>query len=204
VINDGEWHTVAANYDGTTTRIFIDGTFVNSADMSYATAGTGVYIGKCQHSYPNYLTGKIRNIAIGFDPLFPNWRALPDNRDYTVATATNVIAGTHFGNFDLCRMKCQQTVGCRTVTYLGRNYATASRIGECWGRNYIPLDTSDTDVGGTTTNAQGVHSAYLADDYVDPSAMVGSTYTFLYTYALLYIRIPDTYALVHTLIHALL
>lgn len=46
IVNDGNWHSVTVSWDGTNTRLFVDGVFSNSVTQGYSVSGTnGIGIG---------------------------------------------------------------------------------------------------------------------------------------------------------------
>ncbi|MBO9203397.1 T9SS type A sorting domain-containing protein [Niastella sp. MAH-29] len=63
VINDGVWHHVAATYDGTTVKVYIDGTLAGSSAKSLNTTGTAFNIGY-RGTASEYFKGDIDEVRV--------------------------------------------------------------------------------------------------------------------------------------------
>jgi hypothetical protein len=78
LVNDGEWHHIAATHDGTTLRIYVDGALDNSTAKTYNTSGQNNQVGRHNAVTNAQFNGEIDDVRIWSRALLPREvRALP-------------------------------------------------------------------------------------------------------------------------------
>jgi hypothetical protein len=72
-VNDGIWHHVAATYDGTTVRIYVDGAPDSSGALALNTGAGGMVIGANTWSGADVMTGSVDEIRFAATDRSANW-----------------------------------------------------------------------------------------------------------------------------------
>lgn len=63
VLTTGRWYHVAATYDGTTAKLYLDGMIEGSADATFATSTTAMYLFKVDALFP-WLNGALDDVMV--------------------------------------------------------------------------------------------------------------------------------------------
>jgi hypothetical protein len=152
VVNDGNWHSIAATYDGLNLSLFVDGNLQSKTNMgSYRTIGEQNYLGKSSHSCcQNFFGGVMDDVRIYSRALSSNevaslyyyeskknvqlvkmytldYDGLAIGTNYQLQVSTNLVSWTNWGSvFTATSVKYTNTVPIQRV--------------DDWGKIFFRLD----------------------------------------------------------------
>lgn len=180
-VNNGQWHHVAATYEGTEKRVFIDGVLVNTTITTGNGLGTGAtrygFIGEgSEASYYNggrngiYFQGKIDELRLYNIALSPGRIATEFNNQSSPNTFmtfgnTNANLPIELGYFAAKLKEDQVYVDWTTISQRDNDYFDVERSED--GTSFESIG----QIKGAGTSTQTLHY-----DFLDPSPLQGLSY----------------------------